>query len=119
MFAPDALLVVSMGNDLYPQRADAARIASSLLELRRYASSVTYVYGGSSSLWGYDDPMYDRDVQEVCEALCCSTGELELIGACTADRIGHLRSGSIGLLCSAVVAWARRATETAPIRARL
>ena len=118
-FRPDALLVVSMGNDLYRRRADAARIAAALLELRRYAPSVTYVYGGSSSVWGFDDPMYDRDVQEVCDALCCSTGERELVGARTFDRVGHLRPSSIGLLCSAVVVWGRSASDSAPIRARL
>ena len=118
-FRPDALLVISMGNDLYQRRADATHIAAALLDLRKYAPRVTYVYGGSSSVWGFGDPMYDPAVQEVCDALCCSTGEPELVGAQTFDRIGHLRPSSIGLLCAAVVVWGRRAVGTAPIRARL
>ena len=115
----DALLVISMGNDLLQGCVGVGAVAVELSAIQSMFPCVSMVYGGSASIWGYTNADYDKLVASICARLCCRDGSAELEGVQIGDAIGHLRPASAGQLCDAVVTWARAAMARVPIRARL
>ena len=108
------ILVVALGNDVYKLGAQSSAYYSSfgdqLVSLKEYGE-VGLVFGGSSSIWGYTDDVYDYHVRRVCaecrKRLVYVSAGLELQGVETADCIGHVRARSSNILFNALVSWMR------------
>ena len=121
--APRFVVWISLGNDLYPPRADMrayepgllGAVGSFLTQAFAYCPQHCFLYGASSEVWQYAKHFdsaecreYDRLVGVVCgHILACRstypgldarTGAELLHGVELADRIGHISSGSIGML---------------------
>ena len=121
--APLFMVWVSLGNDLYPPRADMrkyeagvlAAVSSLLTQAFAYCPRHCFLYGASSEVWQYAKHFdsaecreYDRLVGVVCghflagrstyPGLDARTGAELLHAVELVDRIGHFSSGSIGML---------------------
>ena len=120
-FLDDALMIViiSMGNDLIGSVRpvsvveSAADVISSLQQLRAlirqaqilrgYPVLLSLVYGGSGSVWGYEQSVadaFDHQVRAVLSGVRCdfdfiSTGQEHLGGVVPVDAIGHLRRADV------------------------
>ena len=97
-------LIVSMGNDLYGG-VKATAIADGLKQILATIPNGHVIFGGSASVWGYQDGTYDAEVKEVCNLLGCPNGATELANVKTVDAIGHLHVKAVPQLCKAFVQW--------------
>ena len=106
IFGSVTTLIVSMGNDVYGG-VKATAIADVLKQILATIPNGYVIYGGSASVWGYPEGIYDTEVNKVCELLDCPSGASELANVETVDTIGHLHVKAVPQLCQAFVHWCR------------
>ena len=143
--APRFVVWISLGNDLYPPRADMrvyepgllAAVGSFITQAFAYCPQNRFLYGASSEVWQYAkhfDSAACREYDRLCGTVCghilaqrstypgldARTGAELLNGVELADRIGHLSSGSMPILrhfYSEAVKWGMNTAS--PVRSRL
>ena len=143
--APRFVVWISLGNDLYPPRADMrayepgllGAVGSFLTQAFAYCPQHRFLYGGSSEVWQFSEHFgsgacreYDRLCGIVCghiraqrsmfSGLDARTGAELLHGVELADRIGHFSAGSMAILrhfYTVLVMWGM--TTASPFRSRL
>ena len=143
--APRFVVWISLGNDLYPPRADMrayepgllGAVGSFLTQAFAYCPQHRFLYGGSSEVWQYAkhfDSGACREYDRLCGIVCghiraqrsmysgldCSTGARLLHGVELVDRIGHFSAGSMATLrhfYTVLVMWGM--TTASPFRSRL
>ena len=143
--APRFVVWISLGNDLYPPRADMrayepgllGAVGSFLTQAFAYCPQHRFLYGGSSEVWQYAkhfDSGACREYDRLCGIVCgyiraqrrmysgldARTGAELLHGVELADRIGHFSAGSIAILrhfYTVLVMWGM--TTASPFRSRL
>ena len=121
--APRFVVWISLGNDLYPPRADMrvygpgllGAVESFLTQAFAYCPQHRFLYGASSEVWQYAkhfDSGACREYDRCCDMVCghilaqgntypgldARTGAELLNGVELADRIGHFSSGSMAIL---------------------
>ena len=143
--APRFMVWVSLGNDLYPPRADMrayeprllGAVGSFLTQAFAYCPQHCFLYGGSSEVWQYGkhfDSGACREYDRLCGIVCgyiraqrsmyprldARTGAELLNGVELADRIGHFSAGSMAILrhfYTELVMWGMNTAS--PVRSRL
>ena len=143
--APRFVVWISLGNDLYPPRADMrayepgllGAVGSFLTQAFAYCPQHRFLYGASSEVWQYAkhfDSAACREYDRLCGTVCghilaqrstypgldARTGAELLNGVELADRIGHFSSGSIAILrqfYTELVKWGMNTAS--PVRSRL
>ena len=138
MASYEFLLVVSMGNDSYfsalsETKGDSSRKAGTLAGIKdfldltgEYAEthrlSMMVVYGASSAVWGYTDPIacsYDGHVKLAVQfveelahddlVICNGSNELSsIVWSDVVDRIGHLDVRAYQKVVAAMICWVFR-----------
>ena len=123
------ILVMSFGNDIYrlPLQPDEyyEHFPAQLRLLREYAP-VGLVYGGTSRMWSYTGSIaldYDENSNRICKAcedvcIYVSKGQIHAHIA-IADRIGHVRSRSLGVLLAFFSTWILEFVSHFKMRSRL
>ena len=143
--APRFVVWISLGNDLYPPRADMrayepgllGAVGSFLTQAFAYCPQHCFLYGGSSEVWQYAkhfDSGACREYDRLCGIVCghiraqrsmypgldARTGAELLNGVELADRIGHFSAGSMAILrhfYTELVMWGMNTAS--PVRSRL
>ena len=143
--APRFVVWISLGNDLYPPRADMrayepgllGAVGSFLTQAFAYCPQHCFLYGGSSEVWQYAkhfDSGACREYDRLCGTVCgyiraqrgmypgldARTGASLLNGVELADRIGHFSAGSMPILrhfYAELVVWGMN--DPPPVRSRL
>ena len=143
--APRFVVWISLGNDIYPPRADMrayepgllGAVGSFLSEAFAYCPQHRFLYGGSSEVWQYAkhfDSGACREYDRLCGIVCgyiraqrsmysgldARTGAELLYGVELADRIGHFSAGSMAILrhfYTVLVMWGM--TTASAFRSRL